>query len=159
MSLTISLTPEGLESLLAFCSALDLSDPEEAKRRLDEAYPVGTGFTKSIELSLCKAMDKGSLLTHGEPPLRFGRLFKACDASHGFSADAVLMSGIGPRHRHPKGEIDLCFCVGSNARFDGKPAGWTVYSPGSEHAPTVTAGEMIILYLLPGGAIDFKLDA
>jgi len=30
-----------------------------------------------------------------------------------------------------------------------------VYGAGSEHVPTVTDGAMLILYFLPGGAIEF----
>ena len=34
-------------------------------------------------------------------------------------------------------------------------AGGAVYGPGSEHVPAVTGGEMLILYLLPDGAIEW----
>jgi hypothetical protein len=43
------------------------------------------------------------------------------------------------------------------ARFDGHGAGWLVYGPGSAHRPTVTGGRALVLYLLPGGAIDFSI--
>ena len=33
--------------------------------------------------------------------------------------------------------------------------GWVVESPGSEHVPTVEGGRMLIVYLLPEGAIEF----
>ncbi|MNL76803.1 hypothetical protein D3C87_2028270 [compost metagenome] len=42
-----------------------------------------------------------------------------------------------------------------DARFDGHGAGWLVYGPGSAHRPTVTQGRALVLYLLPGGAIEF----
>ena len=41
-------------------------------------------------------------------------------------------------------------------RFDGNAPGWVVYGRGSAHVPTVTGGEMLILYFLPGGAIEFE---
>lgn len=84
--------------------------------------------------------------------IRFGRIAK--DVA-GFTVDAVLMAVPGPRHRHPNGEIDLCFATRGQARFDGRPEGWVVYGKGSVHVPTVTGGEMLILYFLPGGAIEF----
>ena len=65
------------------------------------------------------------------------------------------MNSPGPRHRHPNGEIDLCFGISGASRFDGQPEGWIVYGKGSVHVPTVTGGEMLILYFLPGGAIEF----
>ena len=43
----------------------------------------------------------------------------------------------------------------AQATFDGRPAGWTVYPPGSAHSPTVRQGRALVLYLLPQGAIEF----
>ena len=42
-----------------------------------------------------------------------------------------------------------------DARFDGRGAGWLVYPAGSSHRPTVSGGRAFVLYLLPGGAIEF----
>ena len=42
-----------------------------------------------------------------------------------------------------------------DATFDGRPAGWWVYPPGSAHRPTVAQGRALVLYLLPEGAIQF----
>jgi len=47
------------------------------------------------------------------------------------------------------------FVTGGDPRFDGHPEGWAVYAPGSVHVPEVTGGEMLILYLLPEGAIEW----
>ena len=41
--------------------------------------------------------------------------------------------------------------VTEEARFDGVARGWRVFEPGSEHRPTVTNGEAIVLYMLPEG--------
>jgi len=40
--------------------------------------------------------------------------------------------------------------------FDNHPAGWLVYGPGTAHKPTVGGGKAYVLYLLPGGAIEFR---
>jgi len=45
--------------------------------------------------------------------------------------------------------------VDEAARFDGSPAGWVVYPPGSAHRPTVSHGRSLVLYLLPEGRIEF----
>ena len=67
------------------------------------------------------------------------------------------MSSIaGPRHVHPQGEIDLVMPLDPQARFDGHGAGWVVYGSGSAHAPTVTGGRALVLYLLPAGQIQFS---
>jgi len=69
--------------------------------------------------------------------------------------DLVWMTGPGINHRHPKGEINLCFAVEGAARFDGQPEGWVVFPPGSQHVPTVTGGRMLIVYFLPSGAVEW----
>lgn len=92
--------------------------------------------------------------------IRFGRVIKADDATQGFSVDVVDMNDIaGPHHRHPDGEIDLIMPLTPGAEFDGHPAGWCVYGPGSMHSPTVSKGRALVLYLLPRGAIEFTPDS
>ena len=88
--------------------------------------------------------------------IRYGRVLKATDATHGFSVDVVDMHDIaGPHHVHPNGEIDLIMPLSNDACFDGRPAGWCVYEAGSAHSPTVSRGRALVLYLLPQGAIEF----
>lgn len=88
--------------------------------------------------------------------IRYGRVLKATDATHGFSVDVVDMENIaGPHHAHPNGEIDLIMPLTPHAQFDNAPAGWSVNEAGSAHSPTVTQGRALVLYLLPQGAITF----
>ena len=92
--------------------------------------------------------------------IRYGRVFKAEDALHRFSVDVVDMQDIaGPHHVHPQGEIDLIMPLEGQAEFDGRPAGWCVYGPGSAHRPTVARGRALVLYLLPEGQIEFTRGA
>ena len=88
--------------------------------------------------------------------IRYGRIFKPAPDLHAFSVDVVDMHNIaGPHHSHPHGEIDLIMPLDSTALFDGHPAGWLVYAPGTAHRPTVSNGHALVLYLLPEGRIDF----
>ena len=88
--------------------------------------------------------------------IKFSRVIKPCDAIHGFSVDVVVMDSLkGPHHRHPNGEIDMIMPLDAGAQFDGRGHGWLVYPAGHAHHPTVTGGKAIVLYLLPGGAIEF----
>ena len=84
-----------------------------------------------------------------------GRVAKAGPETGGFSIDAVHMTGPGPLHRHPMGEIDWCVPLEGAPTFDGRGAGWVVLGPGSTHVPTVAGGAMLVVYLLPQGAIEF----
>lgn len=61
----------------------------------------------------------------------------------------------GPHHRHPAGEIDMVMPINPAATFDGIGRGWKAYEPGSAHRPTVRGGRALVLYLLPGGSIEF----
>jgi hypothetical protein len=88
--------------------------------------------------------------------IRFGRVIKPSQDTHGFSVDVVQMENIvGPHHAHPNGEIDMIMPSQGDARFDGAEKGWLVYPPASAHNPTVTEGSAYVLYLLPDGAIEF----
>ena len=84
--------------------------------------------------------------------VKFGRL---AAEQNGFSLDVVLSGGDGPRHRHPKGEINLMFSWAGEPVFDGCKPGWAVFPPGSEHVPAVSGGQMLILYLLPDGEVEW----
>ena len=89
--------------------------------------------------------------------IRYGRVLPAAPETDGFSVDVVIMQDVvGPWHTHPNGEIDLVMPLDAGALFDGHGAGWKVYAPGSAHHPTVAGGRALVLYLLPGGAIDFR---
>jgi len=149
------MNPSDLAELLVFASGLDLSQASASRKALEEAFPFEGDFVRSVAERLRRGVAAGTLCDRGRPPVRYSRVFPASPASSGLSADAVLMSAPGPRHRHPGGEIDLCFAEEGNPRFDGREPGWVVYAPGSVHVPTVEGGIMLILYLLPGGAIEF----
>src|SRR5258706_12993563 len=91
--------------------------------------------------------------------IRYGRVLKPADDVQRFSVDVVDMKDVvGPHHVHPRGEIDLIMPLEGDAHFDGRPAGWCVYPPGSAHRPTVTQGRALVLYLLPEGQIEFTRE-
>lgn len=151
----ITLDPVGLAPLLDFAAGLDLSNSAAARTALNQKFPLDGAFLRELRAAMEAGVAAGSLCQQGAAPVRWSRMFKATLESRGFSADAVLMSAPGPRHRHPNGEVDLCFALDGTPAFDGNPPGWTVYGPESAHVPTVSGGTMLILYLLPGGAIEF----
>jgi hypothetical protein len=73
-----------------------------------------------------------------------------------FSVDVVdMVNVVAPHHVHPHGEIDLVMPLERDPRFDGRGAGWVVYGRKSAHAPAVTGGRALVLYLLPEGKIEF----
>lgn len=127
-------------------------DDEDAAATLQDKAPVDGDLVRGLaELAFEGARD-GWLLPKESGGVRFGRVAKNLG---GFSVDAVWMNGPGPRHRHPDGEIDLCLVAEGQPKFDGQPPGWVVYGSDTTHVPTVRGGAMLILYFLPGGAIEF----
>lgn len=77
--------------------------------------------------------------------------------THGFSVTAAyLRDFVGPRHRHPAGEVLMIIPIDPAAAFDHHGRGWFVYQPGSIHAPTATGGAVLVLFFLPNGAIECK---
>ena len=96
------------------------------------------------------------MCAQGAPGRRFGRVIEPCEETGGLSVDVVDLENIeGPHHRHPTGEICMVMPITETARFDGTARGWCVFEPGSEHRPTVTDGEALVLYMLPDGKIEF----
>ncbi len=135
---------------------LDLSKPEEARERLEEAFPPdGEWATRVRELFQAGVAD-GWLCDRQAGTARFSRVAKPGEATRGFSVDAVELSGRGVWHRHTAGEVNLCFPADPGATFDGHEGGWVVFGEGSDHVPTVEGGTMRLLYFLPGGRIEWK---
>ena len=133
-------------------NAVDSALAEELNRR----FPPGGPTFDAIETACHEAIAAGWMCTQGGEGRRFGRIVEPCAATGGLSVDVVdLVDIAGPHHRHPTGEICMVMPVTRDARFDGVAHGWCVFEPGSEHRPTVTNGEAIVLYMLPEGRIEF----
>ena len=124
--------------------------------RLNRDHPPGSDTYDAI-FAACRAGLAAGWICHREAGgIRYGRVVDAGPDTHGFSVDVVDMREcVGPHHVHPAGEIDLVMPLEGPAEFDGQPAGWKVYAPGSDHFPTVRGGRALVLYLLPAGAIKF----
>ena len=143
---------QALEPILKVVQDTNPASPN-AQKELATRFPIDGPELREVEALVRDGLSTGWLVPREANGVRFGRLAKP--AQTGFSIDAVDMSGPGPGHTHPNGEIDLCFAIEGDARFDGNPPGWTVYPPGSWHVPTVSGGRMGILYFLRDGAIQF----
>lgn len=120
---------------------------------LNAKFPAAGPVFQSIRAACDAGVAEGWMCEREQGGIKFGRVIKDVD---GFSVDVVQMADVvGPHHRHPNGEIDLVMPLDAAAQFDGHGAGWVVYGPDSAHRPTVRGGAALVLYLLPGGAIDF----
>ena len=123
---------------------------------LNREHGTASATYQDLRASCEAGVAAGWLCNREGGGIRYGRIFKPADDLQGFSVDVVDMADIaGPNHLHPQGEIDLILPIEGDARFDGHPAGWLVYPPGSAHAPTVSGGRALVLYLLPQGQIQF----
>ena len=147
---------ETFRPLLDAVRALDVSDPLAAERALARAFDPAGPEAERLAAELRRLLEEGRIAQRGEPPVRWGRVARAEPATHDLSIDVVHMSGPGPRHRHPRGEIDYCIPLAGRPTFDGRAPGWVVYGEGSVHTPTVAGGEMLVVYFLPKGEIEFQ---
>jgi len=127
---------------------------------LNATWPVGSATYDELADACRVGVTEGWLCNREHGGIRYGRVIKPTPDTHGSSVDVVDMQDIaGPHHVHPHGEIDLIMPLTDGATFDGHPAGWCAYGPGSAHRPTVAHGQALVLYLLPQGAIEFTRDA
>lgn len=143
---------EQVRPLAEALAPISLDDTTSAEAAIEKAAPIDGEMIAAIRDAAVAGMKDGWLLPKENGGVRFGRVSK--DLA-GFSVDAVWMQGPGPRHRHPRGEIDLMFPLDGEPEFDGRAPGWAVYGPASAHVPTVSGGAMLILYFLPGGEIEW----
>lgn len=126
------------------------------EQQLNQRFPSDGPFFREVEAACHKAIAEGLMCTQGQEGRRFGRIIEPSSATGNLSIDVVeLDSMAGPHHMHPTGEICMIMPQDREATFDGHGAGWCVNPPGSGHFPTVEGGKALILYLLPGGKIDF----
>ena len=123
---------------------------------LNRTFPPDGALFRSVQDACGAGVAAGWMCNREAGGIKYGRVIKPGEASHGFSVDVVEMENLaGPHHRHPEGEIDMIMPLGGLATFDGRGAGWLVYGPGSAHSPTVSGGKALVLYLLPKGKIEF----
>ncbi|MCC7510413.1 MAG: DUF4863 family protein [Planctomycetes bacterium] len=146
---------EALKPVIARLKQMDLADTAAVRSALADEFPAsGPVFMQLQELSTA-GLREGWLCNREAGPSRFSRVAKA-DAADGFSIDAVLLWGDGPWHKHVKGEVNCMFAIEGEPEFCGFKPGWAVFPPQSAHVPTVQGGKMLILYLLPDGAVEWK---
>lgn len=146
---------ETFQPLFDAAHGLELTDPAAAEEALTARFDPQGEAAGELRTNLIALLESGAIAARGELPVRWGRVAKASDESRDFSVDVVLMNGAGPEHRHPEGEVNYCIALEGSPTFDGAPPGWVVKPPASTHVPTVEGGTMLIVYLLPQGAIEF----
>jgi len=146
---------ETFRPLLDAARGIDLADAPSAERELTRRFDPKGEDARKLNAELVRMLEAGEIAERGELPVRYGRVAKAGEETGGFSIDVVHMNGPGPRHRHPKGEVDYCVALEGDPSFDGSPPGWVVCPTDSTHVPTVAGGTMLIVYLLPDGEIEF----
>ena len=148
---------ETFEPLLSFLQTQAVDT--QLQYTLSEKFPLSSGLIQDIRSWCLASVNDGSVRMRGPKSLRFGNLLHQKRNNYGFRIDIVDMTGVGPGHLHPLGEINLCFSVENTddggTSFDGISEGWVVKQPGSWHKPTVSNGRMVIVYFLPKGKVQF----
>ena len=126
------------------------------QERLRTDIGADSELFRDLAAACRRGVAEGWLCNREHGGIKFGRIVKPGPETNGFSVDVVEMDDCaGPHHAHPNGEIDMIMPLDGAAQFDGAGEGWLVYGPGTAHSPTVRGGKALVLYLLPGGAIEF----
>lgn len=152
------MTPQAFKTLISRITSeiKGMSLDNRLSDFLNERFPVHSKEFQDIAAACHEAVSAGWMCANEHGGIKYGRVIDPCPDLEGYSVDVVEMADVvGPRHAHPKGEIDMIMPLEGNPKFDGHEAGWFVYGPGTVHRPTVNGGRAFILYLLPEGAIDF----
>lgn len=149
---------ELLAAPLKAAAAVDLANAPSAREQLESTYPHQGETALALRTALVAAVENGEICDRGNDTIRYSRLAKAGENTRDFSIDFVWMTGPGVNHRHPQGEINLCFAIDGEPKFDGQSPGWVTFAPDSAHVPTVSDGRMLIVYFLPGGAVEWIND-
>lgn len=141
-----------LRHLIAGLDAVDPASPEDAMAHLSKVHPFdGAEVTRIFELCRQGLADGWLAGREAGPHVRFGRIEKDMG---GYAVDAVVMEDAqGMGHTHTRGELNMCFALNGEPKFDGHEPGWVVFAPGSHHIPTVTGGTMLFIYFTPGGEV------
>ena len=152
------MNPPSFDALMQELTGVVAGRPLDAAlaARLNAEHGPASALYRRVRAACIEGVADGWLCAREGGGIRYGRACKPSPELQGFSVDVVDMRDVvGPHHVHPLGEIDLVMPIDEGARFDGSPAGWVVYPPGSAHRPTVSDGRSLVLYLLPEGRIEF----
>lgn len=129
---------------------------EDMASYLNATYPADGEVMQRLSALCAHGEADGWLMSREHGGIKFGRAIKPGSAAGAFSVDVVRMKDVkGPHHIHTNGEIGAILPISGTPKFDDFAAGWYVYPAGSEHHPTVSGGDAYVIYLLPGGAIEF----
>ena len=125
--------------------------------RLNADFGPGSELYDALLAACQTGVADGWLCNREGGGIRYGRVLKASDATHGYSVDVVDMNDLaGPHHSHPNGEIDLHHAADARAHDSTaiRPGGASMNRAAPHHPPSARAGALV-LYLLPQGAIHF----
>lgn len=126
-------------------------------RRLNDLFPPDGDLFRALETLCDEGIDQGWMGLQGEPRRKGARVVEPCPETRDLSVDVVqLQDFAGPHHRHPGGEVCAVFPQRPEGRFDERARGWAVYPPGSDHVPAASGGRVRVLFMLPGGRIDYS---
>ena len=71
---------------------------------LSKAFPISSQYVQTLKRWCLESIGTGNIRMRGPQSLRFGNLLKGT-----IRIDIVDMTGIGPGHTHPNGEINWIF--------------------------------------------------
>jgi 2-hydroxylaminobenzoate mutase len=151
--------PELLRHLALIMSDLKGRPLDEALEiRLNKLFGPETPTYREISRLLKVGLEEGwvAYVDIQGATYRRGRIAEPCADTVEMSVESGLLQDVrGQYHCHTFGEINMIIPLTPEATFCEHGAGWRVFTPMSEHFPTVR-GQALMMYFLPHGKIEYK---
>lgn len=126
----------------------------DAVARLDAALPPGPGRAAQDAL-LRGLLADGRIAQHCAGSLRFSRAAPATPRTHDLAVEVTLQSEAGLPMDLPDGKLVYALPIAGEPRLAGQRSGWLAVPPSRGHVDRVEGGTMLLVHLIPRGAVQF----
>jgi len=141
-----------MQALLEACATVSPT-PDSAVGQLEAALPAGPA-RQAQDASLRKLLDDGRIAHHGCGSVRFSHAADATSRTHGLAVLVTLQTGRAPPMALPEGKLIYAVPITDHPTIAGRESGWIVVPPNDHHVDAVHGGTMLLVHLIPGGAMS-----
>ncbi|MEC7583192.1 MAG: DUF4863 family protein, partial [Planctomycetota bacterium] len=92
---------------------------------------------------------------HGLGAIRYSHTAKATARTHGLAVEVTMQTGSAPPMQLPRGKFVYALAIRGQPTLGGRTSGWVAVPPRARHVDVVEGGTMLLIHLIPGGAVEF----
>ena len=142
-----------MQRLLQACAGIDPADPD-ALAQLEAALPDGPDRQRQDQ-KLRKLAGDQRIAHHGRGAIRYSHTAKATARTHGLAVEVTMQTGQAPPMQLPRGKFVYALAIRGQPTLGGRTSGWIAVPPRARHVDVVEGGTMLLVHLIPGGAVEF----